>query len=122
MSSKKSHREKLARTAAASAPPVEPGAAPAEPGWPRERFDMDALGKIEHDGVRGYAMGRVFQNQDGSVYAVFPEGTQIIGEVEFSYESHPAQDACQDEPAPSGGSRYKRGRRWWEQDKWERSR
>jgi hypothetical protein len=121
MSSKKSHREKLARQVAAENPPPET-AAPIGQGWPRERYDMEAFGKIERDGVRGFVIGRVFQNEDGSVFAKFPEGTKLVdNEIEFSYEAMPAQDATE-EPDTGGGSRYKRDRRWWEQSRWERTR
>lgn len=121
MSSKKSHREKLARQAAADAAPEAPEATTAKQKWPIERFDMEALGPIENEGARGYCMGRVFQNENGSVYAVFPEGTKLVGAAEIMYEAAPAQDATE-EPDTRSGSRYKRSRRWWEQGKWERTR
>lgn len=34
----------------------------------------------------------------------------------------PEAEPCQPPAEPPGGSRYKRGRRWWEQSKWERKR
>jgi hypothetical protein len=34
----------------------------------------------------------------------------------------PPADACQSPEPENTGSRYKRGRRWWEQSKWERRR
>lgn len=38
------------------------------------------------------------------------------------HENEPEPQQATEEPEPSGGSRYKRGRRWWEQSKWERRR
>lgn len=119
MSTKKSHRLKQERVAAASAPPAP------ERGWPRLRPDAEAVGHIQIDkDTRAIVIGRVFENQDGSVFMDFPEGTKLVGEAYISYEATggyaPQQADCTENPV-QGESRYKRGRRWWEQGKWERS-
>jgi hypothetical protein len=48
------------------------------------------------------------------------EAQRLAQEDESRYADEP--EPCQPPEEPPTGSRYKRGRRWWEQSKWERRR
>jgi hypothetical protein len=43
-------------------------------------------------------------------------------EIEMLKREAVEAEPCTEEPDTRGESRYKRGRRWWEQSKWERRR
>lgn len=122
MSSKKSHR--LRREAAARA--ANPIPAQPKQEWPIQRHDMNAVGYVKVGKDRALVIGEVWQHEDGTVFYKFPEGTELVGDVEFSYDydgrAEPQEtEPCQSgETGPIGGSRYKRGRRWWEHSVWDR--
>lgn len=48
--------------------------------------------------------------------------SQLLDELRHEEIAARIAVEAEEEPQPSTESRYKRGRRWWEQSKWERRR